>query len=612
MTTRYVDVDAELDGDGTTAGLTGANCAYKSLNIAEAALPATLTDAWEIICGSAHANHTADTTETIFSGVTTSAANYIDVYASVAGRHSGVWSNSKYRLVVSGYYDAGILSRQVGYCNFRFLQIKNTGESVANVGFKAAAGVGLLDSCLVICNTTGLGYAIYANGGDITCFNCVAYNSTIGFRAHYGGLVVDNCNSCGHGSLGMDIGDYASITATNCYSGGNSGNDFHASVSATTCASEDGTKGATVAYSTSSGAYFTNITPGSEDFHIKSTPPDDISELIGAGTDLSGTFTLDIDGETRVAWDIGADEYISSVAQYSITGAVTVGTTISTALDYTRNASIAGAVTVTATVSSVLAYNIHPQITGAVTVTPIIASTMASAKAYLLDGVISVTPTVAATLDYNRNAAIAGAVTVNTTISSALSYNRHAALNGAVSLGLSVASGMQYSLYGAGDYAITGAITVALNLASALDYTRNASIAGQVEVVTNIAGVLAYNRNSNIVGVIPVDVLITGSPIYNRHASLLGSCEVSPLIASTLLYNHHEVFVGDVEVGLLIASPMQFHSPAHVLNGDIEVSITLLSPMLYSGFGGAGEWLRCDLFNHPHLTAALYPPDRVG
>ncbi len=64
-----------------------------------------------------------------------------------------------------------------------------------------------------------------------------------------------------------------------------------------------------VAYSTSSGSYFTNITPGSENFHIGA-----LSELKDIGTDLSADFTIDIDGDTRPTgantWDIGADEYV--------------------------------------------------------------------------------------------------------------------------------------------------------------------------------------------------------------------------------------------------------------------------------------------------------------
>ncbi|MEA2006752.1 MAG: choice-of-anchor Q domain-containing protein, partial [Patescibacteria group bacterium] len=52
---------------------------------------------------------------------------------------------------------------------------------------------------------------------------------------------------------------------------------------------------------------FVSTTSGSEDFHLQST-----SDAINVGTDLSGTFTDDIDGDTRPidAWDIGADEEV--------------------------------------------------------------------------------------------------------------------------------------------------------------------------------------------------------------------------------------------------------------------------------------------------------------
>jgi len=52
---------------------------------------------------------------------------------------------------------------------------------------------------------------------------------------------------------------------------------------------------------------FVSVADGSEDLHLASgaTAADD------AGDDLSGTFTIDIDGDTRVDWDIGADEYVA-------------------------------------------------------------------------------------------------------------------------------------------------------------------------------------------------------------------------------------------------------------------------------------------------------------
>jgi hypothetical protein len=63
-----------------------------------------------------------------------------------------------------------------------------------------------------------------------------------------------------------------------------------------------------VAYSTSSGAYFTSVTAGSENLHIGAS-----SALKNVGTDRSAAFTTDIDGQTRSGtWDIGADEYVAA------------------------------------------------------------------------------------------------------------------------------------------------------------------------------------------------------------------------------------------------------------------------------------------------------------
>jgi len=52
---------------------------------------------------------------------------------------------------------------------------------------------------------------------------------------------------------------------------------------------------------------YTNVGSGTKDLHLKS----DATPAAGAGADLSAQFTIDIDGDTRVAWDIGADEYVA-------------------------------------------------------------------------------------------------------------------------------------------------------------------------------------------------------------------------------------------------------------------------------------------------------------
>jgi len=52
----------------------------------------------------------------------------------------------------------------------------------------------------------------------------------------------------------------------------------------------------------------TFVNEAGDDFHLDSTD----TAARGSGKNLSGIFTTDIDGDTRSAWDIGADEYVSA------------------------------------------------------------------------------------------------------------------------------------------------------------------------------------------------------------------------------------------------------------------------------------------------------------
>ncbi|MCK4946132.1 MAG: hypothetical protein KAS59_07710, partial [Alphaproteobacteria bacterium] len=89
--------------------------------------------------------------------------------------------------------------------------------------------------------------------------------------------------------------------------------DYNASSDATATGSNSINSGSATPPSTSD---FVSITASSEDLHLVSGAPE-----IGAGTDLSGTFTDDIDGGARnsdgLGWDIGADE-VAAAIYYSV------------------------------------------------------------------------------------------------------------------------------------------------------------------------------------------------------------------------------------------------------------------------------------------------------
>lgn len=150
--------------------------------------------------------------------------------------------------------------------------------------------------------------------GDIVYNGCIALScSEYYIKKEYNVPVFLNCTSMAC-SNGFSVESGYDIICKNCYAGGSSGSDYNAAgtITATNCYSEDGTNSTTtVAYSTTSGAYFANVTAGSEDPKISSS-----SDLVDAGSDLSadGYWYGDYEDfeEDARGTDVGADEYAAA------------------------------------------------------------------------------------------------------------------------------------------------------------------------------------------------------------------------------------------------------------------------------------------------------------
>lgn len=265
-----------------------------------------------------------DTSVVNITGYTTDATHYINIYTTATARHAGVYNTSKYRLEASNDVSGSIvLGSGAGHVYLTGLQIKNTYTSNA---FDESHGIRVfnddlssyfleIESCLIYAPQNAL-RALYDT--VITIRNSVLIST--GASGHNSGSAV---KTWGHTTIANCVLANTSASATaatvesgfytcniyNCYSyNAGSGASYGTNLSLTTCASDDatGTSGLTgVAYSTSSGAFFTAITAGSENFTLKSG-----SALIGTGTDLSGSFTTDIIGATRgTPWDLGVFAY---------------------------------------------------------------------------------------------------------------------------------------------------------------------------------------------------------------------------------------------------------------------------------------------------------------
>ena len=284
-----------------------------------------------------YAGSGADTTAVAIAGWTTVATGYILIYGATSERTSsntGKWSTARYRLSVS---NSVAFNQTEDFVRVEGLQISTPTQNADNqsiVDEYAAFGASSYRSytnCIFVGSGNGTCYQSAVRtgaNGTLDLINCIAYNlagiANTGMAAVYvaggaGTFVVSNCTFIG-GYCTIFRND-STVTINNTYCGGASYGSgcFYGSMTLNTCASSDSTGTAglqSIAVSTtadSTHAGFTNVTGGSEDFHIKVGSP-----LIDVGTDLSVTFTTDIDGQTRPTgagtWDIGADEYVAGGA----------------------------------------------------------------------------------------------------------------------------------------------------------------------------------------------------------------------------------------------------------------------------------------------------------
>lgn len=300
---------------------------YTSLSAWEAGQQADLPTADQIQVAECYAFQ--DTTSVIINGWTTDATRYIVITVPIAQRHAGIRSTTQYNLRTSTSF-GNALSCAEDFLRIQGLQIKNVGAS-SPIGLRLDGAAGsdhrVFDT-LIYDNTGTNGDACFVATTITPIFlNCVFMNNTRdGLSIGAGGGQTGYCYNCvsvNNGSDGFTVAAFQVLNSKNCYAGGNGGNDFDTPVNAThnktTCHSEDATGNTTTAFSTSSGAFFTNVTAGSEDVHIGSS-----SALKDAGTDLSGDAkwvhpdgNVDFEATARVApWDVGADEFVGLTTEY--------------------------------------------------------------------------------------------------------------------------------------------------------------------------------------------------------------------------------------------------------------------------------------------------------
>ena len=273
----------------------------------------------------------ADTTQASVGGYTTTTNDYINIYTTVAARHDGridaISGKDNYRIATSSNI-AVLIS--VPYVKFQGIEVRCTGPYTHWIIETTTSSYNTIAYNILHNTQMDGGSADYAalyldwhGGGGNYIYNNLIYAITRdwgtaagkGFQENTG--VPDNYiyNNTIYGCA--DIGFLSwnagrDVLKNNIVYGNES--DFSGTFDG--ASDYNFSKDDTAPEAAGNSIWgdtdgktpdFVNVSGGSEDFHLQST-----SDAIGEGVDLSGDFTDDIDGDTRSAWDIGADEYVAA------------------------------------------------------------------------------------------------------------------------------------------------------------------------------------------------------------------------------------------------------------------------------------------------------------
>jgi hypothetical protein len=269
---------------------------------------------------------TADTTGFTLTDWTTDATNHIKIWTdpTESYRHSGVWDDTKYRLVDS---ETTVLLSRESYVRLEGLQFH---MDTASDDAQDTLDINSIRHP----DDVRISHCIVRNDGDNTSYNCRGIiNGTGGAESLYiwntliydvraggnsqcitnnnddGETFVYNVTAIG-GNNGIRGGSATPTTTTrNCYAGGAATSDFSNIDTMVSCASEDTTGSPGLQNVAIHTINFANVTAGAEDFNLPRK-----SALIFAGVNPSESstplnFTDDIKRNSRgsaSAYDVGA------------------------------------------------------------------------------------------------------------------------------------------------------------------------------------------------------------------------------------------------------------------------------------------------------------------
>jgi len=336
---RYVNTNADAGGNGTTSALTGANCAYKSMSIAENAEDDTgnldaLNQTLYLYC----AGTTADTAVCFWSGWTTSADDFI--YVEGNNRQSYYNSDAYHMEVGGGGFDTACITVYEEYVWINYIQATISQETTSNNGRCICLmynddNDGIIDSLTLISNCI-LRSGTIVSGAKFWGITSLTIDSS--YAIAYNNIIYDPSNESSYGIyFSSQSGNPDTLYAYNntiigCSTGGLGGSDSYTTITAKNnivvgSGNTDSYTGTFVNsdYNATDG---TDVTPGgahdsisqtfgfvsetvdSENYALKQTDTGAKDQGTNLSNDSVMAFNRDIRNFPRVGtWDKGAVEY---------------------------------------------------------------------------------------------------------------------------------------------------------------------------------------------------------------------------------------------------------------------------------------------------------------
>lgn len=296
---------------------------------------------------------------------------------------------------------AAVVSNSEGYARVSKLQIAATHSTV--VAYSSAASTSSVDQCVIEYTNTVGAIAVYLWGGAkiknslVVCRAASASDAIIGLRngsSAYNCTFVSTVSTASNGVYGA----YSASTVQNCAVFGATTFGAGTAATCTTSYSNAGSlpSGVTsVAYDTSTGSGFENITDATRDFRIKTG-----SALLDVGTTDSTNAANDIAGTARPqgsAYDVGAWELVvAGATTHTSTGALaTAGAAVAGTAARFRAFATTGALAPTGAVVAGTAARAgggpttHDGTGALATTGAVVAGTAARFRAFATTGVLS-------------------------------------------------------------------------------------------------------------------------------------------------------------------------------------------------------------------------------